>query len=135
MGLIFIVLFFVIVAYILSKRKDCKRMKEEKQNEYFDKLLELQNLKEKHLITETEFENEKYKIHIEYTARKNLDKLSNTQKEQFYKMSSKIVHNLKTNGKKVFNVIMNIFKILAFLIIIAIIFLIIYIIIVIKNQI
>ncbi|MCI9039112.1 MAG: hypothetical protein HFJ29_04495 [Clostridia bacterium] len=55
----------VIPSYILIKnyKKDKKEMdRENAKNEYFDKILELQKLKEENVLTEAEFEREKAKI-------------------------------------------------------------------------
>lgn len=48
--------------YEKADEKKKKREKEEKEKGYIDKLLELQKLKEKKIITEEEFEAEKEKI-------------------------------------------------------------------------
>jgi len=55
----------VIPSYILIKnyKKDKKEMdRENAKNEYFDKILELQKLKEENILTEAEFKREKAKI-------------------------------------------------------------------------
>ena len=56
------VVIFTLLASILYKENKEKKQKVEEKSEYFDKLLELQKLKEKNILTEAEFEREKAKI-------------------------------------------------------------------------
>lgn len=56
------VFIFTLLGSILYKENKEKKQKIEEKSEYFDKLLELQKLKEENILTEAEFKREKAKI-------------------------------------------------------------------------
>ncbi len=62
---ILLIEFIVIGVVVIAEIRDYKTMEKEAENrkyDFYDKLLELQDLKEKNIITEEEFEAEKKKI-------------------------------------------------------------------------